>query len=303
MTGSKKTKPVAKRKRMKKDAANSSTTPVKSPRVIAFEKSLEDLKDKAVDNKHFWNNFIRALDAEPRDHKVIRGASGVDHKLLGIGVNDKKKRLVLISDTPTAEHAAMMQIDVQASAKDLNVVVARPAAFDLRVPIKTLISMSGSSVIDKHALERFGKITSDGGSDGIQNAFFDVFGQFSEIAIQAFKFTPLSAYSQMLQFLNQLSLIDFSSFNDSDNPQVDLQSFTKIDITERDRELGICPVPLFEFNESQMEVLLSGSRIDDAIQILEGMDIYQYFFPHPDDVGLGLVDRGVVVVKDLENAL
>ena len=268
-----------------------------------FEKSIAEIREKDVDNEHFWNNFVKAFDVEPRDHRVIKGASGVEHKLLGLGVNDKDKRLVLVSDTPTAEYASMMQVDVQ-SGTDLNVIVARPVAFDLAGPIGMLSTLLGSVTIDSTSLQKLSVFDGEPDQEQIQNILFKLFGQFAEQAFLAFKFTPLSVYSQFLQFSNQLSMLDFASVEkEKQDFEIDLGALVDRDVTETDRNLGVCPVPLFEFDERQMEIMLSGSKFEDMIQILRDIDVYQYFFPNPENVGLGLVDHGVSSSEGLEKAL
>ena len=215
----------------------------KPPANSVYLEAIETLSAKEVNNEHFWDHFMMALDVEPRDHTVIEGRSGVQHRLLGIGVNEKQRRLVLVSDTPSAEHAALMQVDVAATADDLNVVVARPAAFDLTGPITSIIGAYGSNIIDKKAINRFNSFSNQKDKDEVNANFAELFGAFMLNSSRSFKFTPLTPYSQFLQFVNQISLIDFSSLKDIENASIDLLPFSKMDITKQDRDMGICPIP------------------------------------------------------------
>src|SRR5262249_33668853 len=62
---------------------------------------------------------------------------------------------------------------------------------------------------------------------------------------------------------------------------------------------GVCPVPLFEFNETEVELLSSGANLDDVRAALSRHQIAQYFFPAPDQTALGLIDRGVSDAKQV----
>ena len=304
MAKSRKKKPRGKAGgKRKSKAQGAGTTPSSQPTALPYEKALTILRDKDLDNGLFWKNFVRALDAEPRDDNVVRGISGIEHKLLGIGVNDKDRRLVLVSDTPTAEHAALMQVDVAATSRDLNVVIARPAAFDLTGPVRKIVEAYGSPVLDKTAIEKFNELGKKEDDQAMRMAFGQLFGAFMLTAARAFTFTPLTGYSQFQQFVSQLSLIDFTTALSDENGQVDLKPFAELDITLKDRELGICPVPLYKFEETQMETILSATNAEPVTEVLHDLDIHQYFFPEPEDVGLGLVDRGITNPENVETAL
>ena len=62
---------------------------------------------------------------------------------------------------------------------------------------------------------------------------------------------------------------------------------------EADRRLGVCPIPLYDFSEADYELLLSGKDIDELQARLKALGIYQYFFPAPDQLLLGLADNRV----------
>jgi hypothetical protein len=97
--------------------------------------------------KPFWTNFVRALDAEPRDVPSIKGISGLDHPTLGFGVDDKRQRVVIISADHDARSAAMMQADVQATFPGVSIVVARPALINLSGMASALIRELGTKTV------------------------------------------------------------------------------------------------------------------------------------------------------------
>ena len=79
-------------------------------------------------NKEFWDVFGRALRAEPRDCLTIRGLSGLDHIVEAIFVDDKSKRVIIVSAELNPRIAALMRVDVQSTFADARALVARPIA-------------------------------------------------------------------------------------------------------------------------------------------------------------------------------
>ncbi len=67
----------------------------------------------------------------------------------------------------------------------------------------------------------------------------------------------------------------------------------EIDNLAIDRQHGVCPLPLYEFKEADWELMASGGRIEDVQERLKQLDIYQYFFPSPDQIVLGSVEHGI----------
>jgi hypothetical protein len=77
----------------------------------------------------------------------------------------------------------------------------------------------------------------------------------------------------------------------------------QIDNTAIDRQHGVCPVPLYEFSSDDWELFLRGDRVDEIRQRLCELGIYQYFFPAPDQVAIGVADKGLTVRDDIIRAI
>jgi hypothetical protein len=73
-------------------------------------------------------------------------------------------------------------------------------------------------------------------------------------------------------------------------PTLHLRKLVALDPAEVDRSLGVCSLPLYEFSESDVEVLQRGIDLEAAREILRARDIFQYFFPPPDHLALGLAE-------------
>ena len=87
--------------------------------------------------------------------------------------------------------------------------------------------------------------------------------------------------------------VNFPQDANNENLLSTLLSMTAIDSAEADRRLGVCPIPLYDFSEADYELLLSGKDIDELQAQLKALGIYQYFFPAPDQLLLGLADNRV----------
>ena len=70
-----------------------------------------------------------------------------------------------------------------------------------------------------------------------------------------------------------------------------------------DRQYGVCPVLLYEFTENDWQLLSAGKRTDELAHRLKELGIFQYFFPPPDQLALGLVDRSTPKIETISSAI
>src|SRR4051794_2110856 len=76
----------------------------------------------------FWNNFIRAVEAEPQAASVIAGASGINHAAIVLGLERSRQRLIIISNEENARAASFVQADLQTVFKAIQVIVVRSSS-------------------------------------------------------------------------------------------------------------------------------------------------------------------------------
>gem|GEM_PF-4792232 len=71
---------------------------------------------------------------------------------------------------------------------------------------------------------------------------------------------------------------------------VKMDSLVALDPVEVDRRSGVCSIPLFDWTEEEFEVFHEARDMEHVQQILKAHDVFQYFFPPPDQLALGFVD-------------
>ena len=113
---------------------------------------------------NFWNELLRAVDTEPRQVSEICGASGLAHPVIALGVDNARRRLVVVSGDTSGRAAALAQADIQAAVNSFRVLFCRPV-LDVFKPFRceedrtdtrdSLLSNSKSisTVVLQHALE------------------------------------------------------------------------------------------------------------------------------------------------------
>jgi hypothetical protein len=201
-----------------------------------------------------WESFSKAVGAELRERPMIRGASGLDHPAQAIAVDDKNRRIIIVSAEQNARVAAMMQGDVQATMRDVRVLVARPVVVDLGVMARSLFRTVEGARINlnefKATMDRFNKLD----PARSQRYFNRQFAQALKPAVLAFKHVALPTLNQIVDVIEQMAHLDWSQiFNtlktSPDNPSISFENLMKIDNMAIDRKHGVCPIPLYEFSE------------------------------------------------------
>lgn len=245
--------------------------------------------------KHFWNTFLTALETVPREAKEVRGASGFVHPILAVGVDEARKRTIIVSGDPDARTAALAQSDIQAAMPSSNIVMARPVALNLQSIALSAVSQLGSPRLPLSIIELLNQPeTKERGEKLIRDLLQDTM----ERTGRPFKYVPLNTLSFWKELIQQFSLIQFEGFSQKDG-QPDIMR-TAVVIFERlllydpvatDRSGGVCAVPLYDLNEVDFETLARGDA-DFTRACLVRHGVFQYFFPPADQIALAAIDRG-----------
>ncbi len=260
-----------------------------------------------------WNGIITSLGFEVRDYPIIRGSSGLDHRLLSLGVDDKNKRIVLVSSDPDPRIAAMMQIDVQTTMPDTSVLVVRPLVVDLGVIARKVISMLGGPVVKIQHIEGLYKAFEAANEDAKKQILETNIAPFIDPIRTAFKHVTLPTLSQIVSVVHQAAYFDWKGTFEELKVQnelkalssgtISLESLAVLDNMKVDREYGLCPIPLYEFNEQDWELFLSGTSPDRICERLTELGVYHYFFPSPDHLALGFIDKGLTSAIRLQETI
>ncbi|MDX6696064.1 MAG: hypothetical protein QOF02_3667 [Blastocatellia bacterium] len=286
-------------KKLKKKASASNAS---YPRPSAAAPTVSRLI--ADESKTIWRSIIRAVGAEPKEAEFIRGASGIHHNTIAIGIDDEKNRVIVISGEHDARAAAMAQADIQSALKSAQVIVARPIAINLARASQAITTVLGKPVLGnkEFAMLNEGGIHSDSIKLIIEKAGIAFATAFPNI---------LPNIMQAIQQLSKLKLDNLQAMmrddgdsndsgrEDSGDFALHLDELNKYDPAAQDVKFGICPFPLYDFSTNEIDVLLSGRDLDAARELLRHHDLLQYFYPAADQIALGLVDRGIGKPSDL----
>lgn len=261
----------------------------------------------------FWDSFVRAVGAVPHKVRDIQGASGILHPVVAAGVDSGQRRLVIISFEPDARSAALMQADIQSVLKSIQIIVARPVALSLH-HFHTFMSAHKKGTVDAENRSPGDKIGADsiddvsrGNVDDLLDTFVSWMQQQTSLSmmppdlIEEWKHRLFSQLSglllkrqpQSLEDGAQRELLRLGGLREGlDDQESLLDGLLTVDPMEQDRKLGLCAVPLDDFSPDDLDLFQSGTDLEAIQQVLRQRDILQYFYPPPDQLALGLVERG-----------
>lgn len=251
--------------------------------------------ENTFNHRELWGAFSSAVGVELRDHTSIKGASGLEHSVLGISVDDNTNRVLLFSAEPNARNAALLRIDVQATMPDVHVLVVRPIAFDL---VSMAHSLSNSFGKEINATKFLSDLNEERFNDSKE--LEPLFETILKPSINAFRNGNLPPVDQLVSILMQgtsfnwkklLSVLKKASKEDA---FINIKDILPADSMEDDRALGVCPMPLFELNDDEWSIFTDKADKEQVVEKLKHLDVYQYFYPAADQLALGLIDRNIV---------
>ncbi|MFH1051082.1 MAG: hypothetical protein V1779_09180 [bacterium] len=249
-----------------------------------------------VNKQIFWDSFLKAVETEPVEAKPIQGISGIYHDTTAIGVDEKRKRLVIISSEPDSRNTILIQSDIKSKIKEYHIILARPAVVNLGYVasfITTLIgnydfSMSELNELVKDKIDFQKRIEKYGEQ-------LKAFHGYKKII--NFDSATISIISMIKEVIDQLSMIKMTK--EVDDTYFSLKDISLFDPASYDREQGICPVPLYEFEDFETIAFQQGNNHDYVRHILEKKHILQYFFPSPDYLAIGLISSSISKTSDV----
>jgi hypothetical protein len=250
---------------------------------------LETLKERP----EFWDGVLRVAGTEPRAAKDLGGASGVRHDALAIGVDDVEKRIIVISAEGEAYGAALAQADIQSATPDYKVIVVRP----LIVSVENIASaITGATGTPRISMKSLG-LPSELSEEQMRSLFDRYLSDAAEVIDRSIhnarSVTSPSIPQIIKQVIDQLTAIRFES--DDEDLTIDLTGVTGRSAASLDSRLGICGFPLSEMSEADLDAFLDRQNLDGAREVLRRLGVYQFFFPPPDQLLLGTIDRNASI--------
>jgi len=249
-----------------------------------------------------WATFSRALDTELRSDTVIRGSSGLEHTVEAIAVDDRHKRVIVVSAEPNPRMAAMMQVDIQATMPDSRVLVARPVAVDLPNVLRRVAQPLGLSEIDIAKARAWLQRQKDKSTEeenpiaglGLEEALSGTLTMANTVPLMP----------QLLGLLTQAEQLPWREIGEifgetTASGSLDLSALLATDSLSADLRAGVCPIPLYEFEASDLDMFVRGDDLEAVRARLKSLEIYQYFYPSRDQLALGLVDQGLRAGADV----
>lgn len=257
------------------------------------------------DGHAFWSTISRVVQADPREHRKLIGASGVEHSVQSIAIDEERKRLIVVAAEADPRSAAMMQLDLSVANPGLQIILVRPTLFDIPTiarRVATVFNVANLRVAE--VVQQIETAKKQGGTAAAQAKLNDIFLPLLDVT----KSVPLPATAQVVSFIQQVASLDWEKMWKDAGEDFEAFTFPLIDILNQDSTLvdlrhGICPIPMYDFSGDEIETIVRGANLDDVEEILRKRDIYQYFFPARDNAILSVIDRGEIEKGSLLSAI
>lgn len=125
--------------------------------------------------------------------------------------------------------------------------------------------------------------------------------------MEALKQTSLPLVGQIMSVTQQLALLDWEGImgmlaRDQPNGFISMDALLGMDTLANDRRHGVCPIPFYELETADWDVLRSADA-RDAKDLLLRLGVYEYFFPASDELRLGLIEQGLGDRQRIEAAV
>jgi hypothetical protein len=255
-----------------------------------------------------WRSLTKAIGAELKEVQSIQGASGLEHPVQALATNEAAGSVIIVSADASPRVAALMQADVQAIMPDTKVLVARPVIIDLAIVMRRLLAPLGSSTPTMDHLKVISEQYNSKTPEIRQKEMIGFLSESFAPVAQGLKNLSLSTINQIVDVINQASSIDWTDVGDriklgTNEKTLDVSPLWNLDNTATDRKYGVCALPLYEFGESDWDLMLDPRRVDDLSDRLRELGVMQFFYPPPDQLALALIDNGVPDEREVIRAI
>lgn len=256
--------------------------------------------NSVVADAAFWRSVLLSLETQPVGVDEIVGASGLKHRVVDVGVDRPRERVVLLTDVSDPKIAAFLQSDVQSVYPQQKVVVARTVLANVGTSLPPLRQMLPPDLmLDLSKLKDLGPQTNSSQLPlALLPAFLEALGGDRNLRTH-------SPGAFFLQLVMQLSRLNWGgiALPDEGDSRVALAPLFGDLSPDPDSELGICPIPVHAMKAVDVEAVKSSPSHDVARELLQRLGVFEYFFPKKAELALGLVDRGLSDIGRVESAI
>jgi hypothetical protein len=148
-----------------------------------------------------------------------------------------------------------------------------------RISLRNLFELQG--IPEQERFEKYDKY------------FSSVFEHVDQWVLNGSSVESLTATEAIKQFIDQATSAHFEETED--DLYVDLTNVIQAEGDLSDIRLGICGFPLYGMSESDLDSFSARGDVEQAREVLRNHGVLQYFFPAPDQLLLGAIDRGAVI--------
>ncbi len=188
----------------------------------------------------FWSGFFKALGFEFKEIDSIQGKSGIDHKIIGLALNEERKTIVIVQNEQDARILSMAQVDIEVSHPGYNILMIRPIPINLSNIITSVGVMLGSTSFGKSDLIQISKPEKDG---QLNEVLKDNISQIITAASPQFEIiqkTNLNVIPILKETIQQLGKIKFINNIPDDDFRIDIQELFNFNPVAMDVPLGNC---------------------------------------------------------------
>ncbi|MBI2186158.1 MAG: hypothetical protein HYU37_03415 [Acidobacteria bacterium] len=223
-----------------------------------------------------WNVILRALDTEPRSVHQIRGASGFPHHVLALGVDERRRRLIIISPEADPRVAAIIQADIQALDSSIHVLTARPILLDMGDFGRVIAESARTKEVSREQM--WEAMYSQRDNLGKRFELLHHFvGNGPDQLPAGYMVEAMAQQTLLLDPPKQSPAVaeraDSSTITELANSRMDISVFDGLDVLRGDRQAGICPLPLAQMSDQELETVISGTDVDAAESVLHQHDV------------------------------
>ena len=243
--------------------------------------------------ENFWKSFLLGIGCEQKEVKEIQGASGIYHPISCLGVDELKKRIIIVQEEQDARILAMVQADLQAKIKNYQVLMVRPVPINLATAVTTIGALFGSTKLSSKDIANLSNK-----NDETQNLIKENKGKMEQIIyslnpqieiIQKAKLNIVPIVKEAIQQLSQVKFI--KNLQIDDQFSFDFSEILTFNPVIYDVALGICPIPLYNFSVDEATIVSENKDIEHIKWILKNHGIYQFFYPPADSLALGFIEN------------